>query len=310
MQAPFGTQHATARREPRARAGDSAASLEPRARAQGIAYHPCMTTPASSFDFDATQKFYSGAMRTLRERNMPFLVGGAYAFARYTGIERFTKDFDLFVLPDDCARILELFAREGFHTELTFPHWLGKVYSGGDGYVDIIFGAGNGVARVDREWFDYAADDEVLNHPVKLIPAEEMIWSKAFVEERERYDGADVAHILRACGAELDWPRLVRRFGPHWRVLLSHLVLFGFVYPGERDTIPRDVLRELIARLESDETQEPSPDGKICQGTLLSREQYLTDVNQWGYTDARLTPRGTLTEREVAIWTADIKSER
>ena len=28
---------------------------------------------------------------------MPFLVGGAYAFARYTGIERHTKDFDVFV---------------------------------------------------------------------------------------------------------------------------------------------------------------------------------------------------------------------
>ena len=52
--------------------------------------------------------------------------------------------------------------------------------------------------------------------------------------ERERYDGADIAHLLRARADQLAWRRLLRRFGPHWRVLLGHLVLFGFVYPGER----------------------------------------------------------------------------
>ena len=60
--------------------------------------------------------------------------------------------------------------------------------------------------------------------------------------ERERYDGADVAHLLRAHGDRLDWPRLLRRFGPHWRVLLSHLVLFGFIYPGERALVPAWVM--------------------------------------------------------------------
>ena len=64
----------------------------------------------------------------------------------------------------------------------------------------------------------------VLDVPVRLIPPEEMIWSKSFVRERERYDGADVAHVLRACADTLDWPRLVRRFDAHWRVLLHHLV--------------------------------------------------------------------------------------
>ena len=66
--------------------------------------------------------------------------------------------------------------------------------------------------------------ERVLDVPVRLIPAEEMIWSKAFVMERERYDGADVAHILRACAETLDWPRLLQRFDGHWRVLLQHLV--------------------------------------------------------------------------------------
>ena len=55
----------------------------------------------------------------------------------------------------------------------------------------------------------------VLEVPVHLAAAEEMIWSKAFVMERERYDGADILHILRKSAREVDWVRLLRRFGPH-----------------------------------------------------------------------------------------------
>ena len=69
---------------------------------------------------------------------------------------------------------------------------------------------------------------------VRLSPAEEMIWSKAFIQERERFDGADVMHLLREIGPSLDWPRLLMRFGDYWRVLLSHLIMFGFVYPDKR----------------------------------------------------------------------------
>ena len=49
------------------------------------------------------------------------------------------------------------------------------------------------------------AERLVLDQPARLVPAEEIIWTKAFIMERERYDGADVAHILRAC-ADLDLP--------------------------------------------------------------------------------------------------------
>jgi hypothetical protein len=132
-----------------------------------------------------------------------------------------------------------------------------------------------------------------------------MIWSKAFVMERERYDGADVAHILRACHAGLDWRRLVQRFGRNWRVLLSHLALFGFVYPDERASVPWELMSVLCRRLE-DESRRPPPAEGVCQGTLLSRAQYLTDVSEWGYTDGRLGPHASMTEEDVARWTAAI----
>jgi hypothetical protein len=128
-----------------------------------------------------------------------------------------------------------------------------------------------------------------------------MIWSKSFIMERERYDGADVAHLLHDCGDDLDWARLVERFGDHWRVLLSHLVLFGFIYPQRRAAVPEWVLDELLARLEG-ERETAFTAGKLCRGTLLSRTQFLVDVEERGYRDARLPPRGNMTPQDVERW--------
>ena len=252
----------------------------------------------------ATREFYLRALRSLNDSQVPFLVGGAFALGRYTGIERYTKDFDVFIRRCDYERVMETLAASGCSTELTHPHWLGKAKCD-NGFVDVIFSSGNGVAAVDDEWFAHAPDGEVLGIPVKLCPAEEMIWSKAFVMERERYDGADIMHLLLARGPQLDWPRLLRRFGPHWRVLLCYLVLFGFIYPSEQRRIPRDVMQELADRLRR-QTEHPPPAERICWGTILSRAQYLIDIECWGFRDARLVDPGFMTCDEIARWTAAI----
>jgi hypothetical protein len=248
----------------------------------------------------AARAFYVQTMSALTAAKVPFMIGGAYAFGRYTGIERHTKDLDIFVLPEDARRTLDVLAAEGFSCDLTFPHWLGKAHCGED-FVDVIFSSGNAVARVDEEWFKHARHGVVFDEEVLLVPPEEMVWSKAFIMERERFDGADVAHVLRSCADELDWARLVRRFGDHFRVLLSHLILFGFIYPGERDKIPSEVMVHLLERLRREGYGHPS----VCKGTLLSRQQYLTDIGRWELADARLEERW-MSREDIAHWTAAI----
>lgn len=246
--------------------------------------------PAKQDELEATiLDFYRQGVRALTEAGIPFLVGGAFALRYYTGIIRHTKDLDFFVRPEDYPRVLEQFAARGFRTELTDPQWLAKVFFGED-YIDVIFGSGKGLDRVDDAWFEHAVEGEALGLPVRICPAEEMIWSKAFVMERERYDGADIAHLLRARGRELDWPRLLRRFGLYWRVLFSYLILFGFIYPSERSQIPAEVMTELMHYLQ-EEISSPPPAHRVCQGTLLSHTQYLIDLEQWGYQDGRLYTR-------------------
>lgn len=255
----------------------------------------------------AVEDFYRRTLRRLNESRIPFLLGGAFAFRHYTGIERDTHDLDVFVRAVHRDQVLTVLNEDGCETELTFPHWLGKA-RWGDHYIDLIFSSGNGLAEVDAEWFDHGVQAEVLGLPVLLCPPEEMLWSKSFVMERERYDGADVAHLLRAVGRELDWDRLLRRFGEHWRVLLSHLILFTFIYPAERRIVPASLLRDLAGRL-SEPGQGDAEGERACLGTLISRQQYLIDVEEWGYRDGRLPPTGRMTEAEIAAWTAAMEND-
>jgi hypothetical protein len=252
----------------------------------------------------APETFYVDALTQLSRSSISFLVGGAFAFARYVGIERPTKDLDLFVKEEDVRDALRRLEARGYDVEMPFPHWLAKVRCCDGPFIDLIFNSGNGVARVDEGWFDHAMKQEILGVPVRLCPPEEMIWSKAFVQERERFDGADILHLIRQRGAQIDWHRLLTRFGIHWRVLLSHLVLFGFVYPDQRHRVPAWVLDELMTRLR---TEASEADNRVCNGTLLSREQYLHDLTHFGYRDGRVEPAGTMTREETAIWTAAIE---
>jgi hypothetical protein len=253
-----------------------------------------------------SRDFYLCAIGHLQRAGLPFLVGGAYSFARYTGIERHTKDFDIFVLPADAPRVLATLAAAGYSTELTHPHWLGKAYSG-ENCLDVIFASGNGVARVDETWFTHAIHERVLDQEVRLCPVEETIWSKAFVMERERFDGADIAHLIHAMGESLDWRRLLSRFGPHWQVLLLHLVLFCFVYPDRRDAVPQWLLSELTDRMRTQAAGSGGA-GRVCRGTLLSRAQYLVDIEHWGYEDARIAG-GYMAPGDIEHWTDAIAGE-
>jgi hypothetical protein len=276
-------------------------------------FRMCSTMPlAPSLEDEVapdTAAFYRSALQTLVDAGVPFLVGGAFAHACFTGIRRSTKDLDLFIKRQDYERVSELMRQQGWHTEMTYPHWLAKVYCGED-FIDLIFNSGNGLTPVDDNWFHDNAVADVLGVPVRIANIEDGMLSKAFIMERERYDGADIAHLLRANAERLDWDGLLRRFGAHWRVLLAHLSLFGFIYPGERHRIPAWVMNELTSRLAAEVQQGATQDERVCAGTLLSREQYLHDVEQLGYVDGRLTPASTMTEGDVETWTAAIPARQ
>jgi hypothetical protein len=260
-------------------------------------------TPFDLLD-QQTIDFYLRSLRLLDESGVEYLVGGAYGLAFHAGIVRHTKDLDVFVRPPDRDPVLEMFSRNGYRAELTFPHWLGKAFDPNDEttFVDVIYGSGNGLCAVDDDWFTNAVKGEVLGHPARIVPVEEYIWTKAYICERERFDGADINHLLQARGDRVNWRRLLGRFAGHERVLLAHLLMFEFVYPGERSQVPEWVLDQLV-QMTRDDRSKSEDDPRLCRGTCLSRGQYLPDIQDRGYLDARVQPYGPMKPADVKHWT-------
>lgn len=228
-----------------------------------------------------TAEFYRSALKILRSSGKPFMLAGAYALAQYTGITRDTKDLDVFCTAGDYPYLLEALGKSGYRTEITDANWIAKAFNG-ENYVDLIFHSANGVVRVEESWYERAPVATVFASKIRILPVTELIYSKLYIEDRYRYDGADVNHLILRSGQEVDWRRLLGYMDRDWKLLFAHLMNFQFVYPSERDQVPRWFIDELTGRLQQ-EYDFGSPSDKVCRGPLLSRTQYEIDLEEWGY---------------------------
>src|SRR5262245_61838794 len=180
---------------------------------------------------------YRRALEALNAAAIPFVVAGAYAIYEHTGIYRKTKDLDLFFEPEFVVPAAAALASAGFLMRLEDPHWLAKALSG-ESSVDLIYGMGNGVAFIDDGWIGHSRPGILAACPVRIAPAEELIWHRLFIVERHRHDMADILHLILCLGEMLDWERLIARTGEHGLLLLTHLLIFTYVYPGYRSVVP------------------------------------------------------------------------
>lgn len=225
---------------------------------------------------------YRGVLHHLLQARVPFAVSGGFAFHHHTSIWRVTKDLDLVLVPDAVPEAFKVLVGEGFDTYVQDPVWLAKARKG-DYFVDLITGVGNATLTVEQSWIDRAHEDEVLGIRCKVLSAEEMIASKLFVTRRERFDGADIAHLLKACARSLNWDRLQRLTGQHWEMLYCALILFAYVYPARTADVPLEVWREMTGRFER---LVRSSNGNLpFRGTLVDPKMFAIDVNEWGERD-------------------------
>ena len=229
------------------------------------------------------EAFYAQALRELSRLGLPFLLAGTYAISAYTGITRATKDLDVFCKPGDAPKILGHFKDLGYAIEIEDERWIGKVRHGTI-FFDVIFASWHGAIAVSDQWLEHARRIEIFGVTVPLIGPTELIWSKAFIALRHRYDGADVAHVILKQHDQIDWRRLLAYMELHWEVLLVHLVNFRWAYPSERDHVPRWLMDELLDRLHR-QLDLPAPQVRICRGRMFSRVDYEAAVRDWGFTD-------------------------
>jgi predicted nucleotidyltransferase len=230
------------------------------------------------------EAFYSEVLQLMAESGIPFLVSGTYALASYTGIDRPTKDVDVFAKTGDALKMLHFFKEHGFDVEIVDERWLYRV-TRGELFVDVITNMPTVTTHVTDEWFVGAPEAELFGARVKLVPPTQFIWSKIFVQDHHRYDGADVAHMILRKSDQIDWRQLLSHMELYWEVLLIALLNFRFIYPSERHLVPRWLMEELLERLH-DQADMKGPGRKVCRGRIFSPRDYAVDVDQWGFSDA------------------------
>jgi hypothetical protein len=231
------------------------------------------------------REVYRRALQALNAASIPYVVAGAYAIYEHTGIYRQTKDLDLFVEPTAVVPAARALHEAGFVMRLDDLHWLAKGFVG-DKFVDVIYGMGNGVAFIDDRWVQHSRAGVLAAQPVRIAPAEELIWHRLFINERHRHDMSDVVHLILCSGDVLDWERLVSRVGGHWPLLLAQLQIFSFVYPGYRSNVPAWVMEQLIEQARADIARDEE-EADVTRGTLISRFSFAIDVREWGFSDPR-----------------------
>src|SRR5262245_4725493 len=228
---------------------------------------------------------YRRALHALNQANIPYVVAGAYAIYEHTGIYRQTKDLDLFVEPSVVIPAARALHDAGFVMRLEDLHWLAKAFVG-DRFVDLIYGMGYAVAFIDADWLKHSRPGVLAAQPVRIAPAEGMIWHPLFINERHRHDMSDIVHLILTEADGIDWTRLMERVGTHWPLLLAQLQMFSYVYPGYRSNVPSWVLDQLLDRARGNVGKDEE-DADQTRGPLISRFSFAIDVREWGFADPR-----------------------
>jgi Nucleotidyl transferase of unknown function (DUF2204) len=221
---------------------------------------------------------FRDVLQALERSGVPYAVSGAFALRQHTGICRQTKDLDLFVTAPNCAAALECLRQEDMECDVTDPVWLAKARRG-EHFVDLITGMSNGLIVVEDSWIERARPAVVYGVTTRVLAPEELVASKIFVARRERFDGADVAHVIYGTYRNFDWQREMELVGEHWEVLLWSLVLFRYVYPAHSHYVPTEIWRELLRRFDA-EIRNPNPEAKF-RGSLIDDNMFAIDVNEW-----------------------------
>ena len=224
-------------------------------------------------------ELFRDVLQALEDSRIPYAVSGAFSLRQHTGICRYTKDLDLFLTARNSPAALECLQKVGLECEVTDPVWLSKAWR--DGYfVDLITGMSNGIINVEDSWIGRARPAVVYGVKTRVLAPEELVASKIFVAKRERFDGADIAHVIYGAHDSFDWARELELVGEHWEMLLWALVLFRYVYPARSHYVPSEIWSELLTRF----TKEvENPDSRaLFRGSLVDENLFAIDLNEWG----------------------------
>ncbi len=218
---------------------------------------------------------YKTVMTEAQRRGLQFAIGGGFATMTYTGQWRDTKDIDLFVREGDKNEMIRILTDSGlkdyYEQEAYQRHWIYRSYKD-DIIVDVIWAMANQRAAIDGGWLE-GPEIYVENQRFRLVPAEETLWNKLYVLQRDRCDWPDGLSLLYSMGPGLNWRRLLERIGDDAPLLSGLLSIFAWLCPERAQQLPPWVWHELGA-------VRPQPEshvtGQDSRADLLDSRPWFT----------------------------------
>ena len=196
---------------------------------------------------------YRVAIRAIRDAGIPFLLGGGFAGATFTGRWRDTKDIDFYVHPQDRQATVAALTKAGFEdyfSRLRYDRkWIYRSTRSGM-IVDIIWAMANQRAQVDYLWFERAGKVEIRDEKLCVIPMEEFLWCKLYIMQRDHCDWPDIFNLLYKHGPRLDWEHLIKRLDRDTSLLRALITMFGWLCSAAARRLPTSLWRRLKMRLE------------------------------------------------------------
>jgi hypothetical protein len=175
------------------------------------------------------------------DRGHLFALGGGLAFSAYSGRWRNTKDLDLFILPEERQAMIALVTELGFedyYAQKEYDRsWIYRAFKEGV-IVDLIWSMPNHRMDVDRDWLTRGTEIRIHDSQVRVLPPEELLWSKLYVMQKDRCDWPDLLNILHGAGDRMDWGHLLDRVGEDLPVLRGLMSVYGWMCPGRSLTMP------------------------------------------------------------------------
>ena len=147
------------------------------------------------------------AVATLRERELPFVLGGSLAAWARGGPEP-QNDLDLMVKPADAEAALEALANAGMRVERPPEEWLFKAWHG-DVMIDLIFEPSG--LEVTDEVIERAEVIAVMAVGTPVMALEDMLVTMLSALDEHTLDYSRLVAIARALREQIDWPQLRAR---------------------------------------------------------------------------------------------------
>lgn len=190
---------------------------------------------------------FAEAVQILNDSPLDYMIGGGVSL-NYYGLERDTKDIDVFVSKNEAEPLLRFFEKAGWLTKFTDGRWLYQATKGEgvlsfkkNNTVDVIF-RNSGPIDITPKILKHAIKTEFLNLPIKIPSIEDLVLFKIYSQQLySQHHWNDAVWLLDNYANNFDWNYFLENAAAYSKVTLGFLLLAD----SDRGAVPYHVIKKI-----------------------------------------------------------------